>query len=145
MAKLKNNNLLTRIFITLLGVAFIAWGISTVILRYFGVKETAVITNIRREEGERNEAIRGRYTYIISYRFTLPNGENVDGFTNRVADASFLKADGQSKTSVRYLLIYPNINAMEEDTKPRFSQLLFAGIGAFLIYIINRREYEADK
>lgn len=145
MAKLKTSKLLTRLLVTLIGVAFIAWGISTIMLGCFGVRESAVITNIRRENGERNEAIRNRYTYIISYTFTLPNGKNVDGFTNRVGDATYLKTDGKTKTSVKYFPLYPNINALEEDTKPGVSQLILVGIGAFLIFIMNRHEKEGDE
>ena len=74
MAKPTISKVLTRIFITLLGIGFLAWGISTILLGLIGESETAVITNIRREQGERNEVIRVRYTYNISYTFTLPNG-----------------------------------------------------------------------
>jgi len=144
MSKLKIFKLLTRLLITLLGIAFIAWGISTIMLGYFGVKETAVITNIRREDGERNEAIRGRFTYIISYTFTLPNGDNVDGFTKRVGNATYLKADGKSKTSVKYFSFFPYINALEQDTKPGISQLILVGIGFFLIFIMNKRKNVGD-
>ena len=145
MAKSKYSKLLTRLLITLLGIAFIAWGISTIMLGFFGDKCTAVITSIRREGGERNEAIRGQYTYNISYTFTLPNGKTVNGDTKKVGDATYLKADGKSKTAVRYFSFFPYINALEKDTKPGFGQLILVAIGCFLIYIMNRRNYYVDE
>jgi len=140
MQTTKPNKFFIRFFISLLGFAFIAWGLTTVTLGLFGEKEIATITNIRRERGERNEVIRGKYTYIISYTFTLPGGKNISGSTRHIGDAVFLKADGKSKTAVRYFSSFPAINALERDTKPGFGQLVLVAIGCFLIYIINRRE-----
>ena len=145
MAKSKFSKLLTRFFITLLGIAFIAYGISTVMLGFLGDEATAVITSIRRELGERDEMIRGRYTYNISYTFTIPNGESVSGNTKRVGDATYLKADGKSKRAVKYFSSFPYINALEDDTKPGLAQLLFVGIGCFLVYIVNRRKNEIEE
>lgn len=133
-------NLATRIFITLLGIGFVLYGISTISLGLFGKKGTAVITNIRREGGERDEVIRGRYTYIISYTFELPGGKSVDGISRTIGNSVFMKADGKSKRSVRYFEFFPYINALADDTKPGLGQLIFVTIGCFLIYIINRRQ-----
>ncbi len=137
MVKLKFSKLLTRIFITVLGVAFIVWGISSIMLGFFGQKESALITDIRREGGERNEAIRGRYTYNISYTFTLPNGKIVNGFTKRIGDSIYLKADGKSKAMVKYFSFFPYINALEQDTKPGLGQMILIAIGCFLIFIMR--------
>jgi len=141
----KPNQFFIRFFLSLLGFAFIAWGLTTVALGLFGEKETAVITDIRREGGERNEVKRGRYTYIISYTFTLPGGKNVSGSTRQIGDAVFLKADGKSKTAVRYFSFFPAINAPEQDTKPGFGQLILVATGCFLIYIINRRTKKTNQ
>ena len=138
--KSKSNRIFVRFFITLLGLAFIVWGLTTVILGFLGEKEIAVITDIRRERGERNEVKRGRYTYNISYTFTLPGGKNVSGSTRYIGDAVFLRADGKSKTAVRYFSFFPTINALERDTKPGFGQLILVATGCFLIFIINRRK-----
>lgn len=75
MRRTKSENYFFRILISLIGVAFIAWGLTTLALAFAGNKTTAVITDIRREGGERNEAKRGRYTYNTSYTFVLPNGK----------------------------------------------------------------------
>lgn len=137
--KPKSKNYFSRILITLIGAAFILWGITTLILGFAGTKATALITDIRREGGERNEVKRGRYTYNVSYTFVLPDGKNVNGVSRYIGDAVFLKADGKSKVSVRYFSFFPVINTLASDTKPGIGQLLFLGIGIFLIYIINKR------
>ena len=145
MTKSKSPKLLTRIFITLLGFAFIVWGLATIALGFVGDNGTAVITDIRREGGERNEVIRGRYTYNISYTFTLPNGKSVNGFTKTVGNAIYLKADGKSKAAVKYFSFFPYINALEQDTKPGFGQLILVAVGCFLIFIMNRRKKVVTK
>jgi len=144
MQTAKPNKFFIRFFLSLLGFAFIAWGLTTAALGLFGEKGIAVITDIRRERGERNEVKRGRYTYIISYSFTLPGGKNVSGSTRQIGDAVFLKADGTSKTAVRYFSSFPAINALERDTKPGFGQLILVATGCFLIYIINRRKKKTN-
>ena len=139
MAKSKTGNGVMRVFITLLGVAFILWGITTVVLGFAGEKATAVITDIRREGGERNDVIAGRYTYNISYTFSLPNGKKVDGFSKKIGNSVYVKADGKSTTAVRYFASFPFINALEKDTGPGLGQLILAAAGLFLILVMNKR------
>ena len=127
-----------RILMTLLGVAFILYGSASIGLGVIGEKGTAVITHIRREGGERNEAKGGRYTYNISYTFQS-GGKSVNGFTKRIDNAIYLKADGKSKTSVRYFSFFPYINALETDTKPGFGQLAIVLAGCLMIFVVNRR------
>jgi len=140
MAKIKSGSykFLPRIIISLLGAGFIIWGASTIALGILGQRTTAVITNVRREQGERNEAIRGRYTYIISYRFTLPEGKSVDGYTRKIGNSVFLKADGKSVRAVRYFRHLPFINALEEEARSPSGPLIIIAVGFFLIYIINK-------
>jgi len=96
-----------RIFMTLLGIAFILYGLSSLVLGVIGDKGIAVITDIRREGGERNEAKRGRYTYNISYTFQLPGGKNVNGLTKRIGKSIYPQTEVQSKTSINNFLILP--------------------------------------
>ncbi|MDO9258208.1 MAG: hypothetical protein Q7U54_22035 [Bacteroidales bacterium] len=143
--KPKSNNYFSRILITLIGVAFIAWGLTTLALGFVGTKATALITDIRREGGERNEVKRGRYTYNISYTFILPGGKTVNGVTKYIGDAVYLKADGKSKVPVRYFSFFPALNALASDTKPGVGQLIFIAIGIFLIYIVNKRPKKVNR
>lgn len=69
------HSIIARILITLLGIALVLMGVSQAILGFAGKSTSAVITDIRREGGERTDGKPGRYTYNISYTFTLPDGK----------------------------------------------------------------------
>lgn len=109
--------LIPRILITLLGIGLIFMGASQAILGFVGESASAVITNIRREGGERADGKSGRYTYSIGYTFALPDGKEISGFAKRVGDSVYLKADGTSTVRVRYFSVFPHINAMERDAE----------------------------
>jgi len=145
MAKFSFKDFARRFLISMIGVSFILYGLSTLLLGFVGERATAVITDIRREGGERNEVQRGRYTYNISYTFILPNGKTVNGVTKYIGDAVYLKADGKSKVSVRYFSFFPALNALASDTKPGVGQLIFIAIGIFLIYIVNKRPKKVNR
>lgn len=108
-------------------------------LGFAGKSASAVITHIRREGGERTDGKSGRYTYNISYTFTLPDGKEINGFTKKVGDSVYLKADGTSTVRVRYSPAFPYINAMERDTGIGVGQLIVIISGSALIFLVNRR------
>ena len=130
--------ILPRILLSLLGAAFILYGVSHLVLGVFGETATAVITGIRREGGERADSKPNRYTYNISYSFALPDGKKIDGSTKKISDSIYLKPDGTSTKIVRYFKFAPFINALEEDTKLTFGQPIIIAAGAFLIVVMNR-------
>ena len=131
--------LLPRILITLLGIGLIFMGMSQAVLGFAGKSALAVITDIRREGGERAEAVSNRYTYNISYTFTLPGGKEVNGFTKRIGDSVYLKADGTSTVRVRYFSVFPYINAMEQDTGIGVRQVVLVIAGGVLIFLMNKK------
>ncbi|MEL7624331.1 MAG: hypothetical protein AAGU12_12185 [Clostridiales bacterium] len=132
--------LLPRIFITLLGIALILWAAEDLALGLFGERVTAVVTHIRQEGGERTDAVPGRYTYNISYTFTLPNGKKMDGFTKKIGGAAYQKANGTGKIAIRYFKVLPYLNAPEETTILSPKPLILAAAGVFLIVQINRKQ-----
>lgn len=140
MAKLKGNNIFMRIFITFLGVAFILWGIGTLVLGVIGERDTAVITSIRRQGGERNDGKPGRYTYQMGYTFILPSGKKVDGSAIKIGSSIYLKPNGKSTVQVRYLKGMPFINTLEESTKPSLGQLILVAVGTFLILVMKKTQ-----
>ena len=131
--------LIPRVLITLLGICLILMGMFQAILGITGKSAPAVITNIRREGGERAEAVPNRYTYNISYTFTLPDGKEVNGFTKHIGDSIYLKADGTSAVRVRYFSAFPYINAMEQDTGLGAGQIILIIAGSALTFLINRK------
>ena len=128
-----------RILITLLGIALIIYGVGMAMLGFVGTRATAVITSIRRQGGERDEAVPGRYTYSIGYRFALPDGRIVDGSTTRIGDSVYVKATETSTAPVRYFAFFPYFNALESQTGPGGGQLIVTIAGVFIIFAENRR------
>lgn len=137
-AKNRLGQAVMRVFITLVGISFIFWGFGLFFLGIAGETDTAIITGIRRQGGERREAIPNRYTYIVSYTFTLPGGRQTDGFSTKIGSAVYFK-NSQSPLKIRYLAWCPRINAPESDTKPHVRQLVYILTGSFLVYVMNAR------
>lgn len=138
MSKIKTSNIFFRIFISIIGIGFILWGIGTITLGVIGEKSIGVITNVRREGGEISSGKSGRYTYIISYTFPLPGGKKVDGYSRKISDSIFVKTPN-TITKVRYLKAFPRINVLEEETNPSIGQFVFIFIGGFLIYVMKNK------
>lgn len=134
------HRLIPRILITLLGIALILMGVSEGILGLTGRRAVAVVTAIRREGGERTDGRPGRYTYNISYTFTLSNGKIINGYTKKISDSVYLKADGTSTVPIRYFPAFPYINAVERDTGFGAGQLVLILAGGILITLINSKE-----
>ncbi|MGI1660178.1 MAG: hypothetical protein ACRKFN_14655 [Desulfitobacterium sp.] len=135
--------LFSQIVLSLLGVAFIFWGSGSLALGISGEQTTAVVTDIRREGGERTDVKPGRYTYNISYTFTLPDGREINGFTKKISDGVYKKADGTSTIQIRYFPGFPYINATDKDTGLRtgpFALILTGGVLVFLMVRKNQRE-----
>lgn len=135
----KPKGLVARSLLTLLGVALILYALVPLLLGIVGSDETAVITSVRRQGGERNEAVPNRYTYVIGYTFTLDNGKSYDGFVYRIGSAVYVKSDGTSTAGVKYFRPLPFIHTLTQDTELSWGQPVTAGAGVFLIYIMNRR------
>ncbi len=132
--------LIPRIWITLLGIALILMGVLEAVLGFAGASTPAVVTGIRREGGERADAVAGRYTYNISYTFTLPGGKEIHGYAKKIGSSIYLKAGGASTVRVRYLVPFPYINAMESDTGLGAGQLVLILAGGLLVFVLNRRK-----
>ena len=137
--------LIPRILITLLGTALILMGITEMVLGFAGERAEAVVTDIRREGGERTDGKPGRYTYHIGYVFHLPDGKTINGFSKKIGDGVYLKADGSQTVSIRYLGVFPYINAVEKDTGPGVGQLTLILAGGALIFLMNARNGEDER
>lgn len=137
--------LFRRIFITLLGAALILWAAGSLALGLFGECATAVVTHVRREGGERADTTPNRYTYNISYTFVLPEGQEIHGFTKKIGNAVYLKADGTSRIAVRYFQTMPYVNAPEKSSPFSLGQLILTAAGIFLIVQINRKQNDTER
>lgn len=138
------------ILVLFVAVIFIIYGLIHVSLGIVGEKDTAIITNIRRQGGERAEAVPNRYTYSIGYTFTLPNGKEIDGFTYKIGNAVYVKVSksDMSIVPVRYFKAFPQINALESDAGIKLGSFIIIGAGIVMVKLIKprkKRSYRAKK
>ena len=132
------HGIVARILISVLGAAMVLWGVSNIVLGFAGERATAVITSIRRQGGERNEAVPNRYTYSIGYEFYIDGGGKITGSTLKIGDAVYVKASGSSTAEVRYYAFFPYINTLEDDTGPGLGAAVLILAGGALVFLVNR-------
>lgn len=124
-----------RLLLAIIGAMILMWGSTTVLLGLIGTRDTATITSIRRQGGQRNEVIPNRYTYSIGYTFEPPDGRTIDGTTTHVGSPIYSKASGNSTQPVRYFAAWPYINALEADTGLHPGPFLLILAGGTLLHI----------
>jgi hypothetical protein len=122
----------------LLGVILVAGALRTVVLHLVGETAPAVVTLVRREGGQRSDVQAGRYTYVLSYTFKLPDGRSVDGFAKTIGDGAYVRRPNTA-TTVRYLPYFPAVNALESQTAINLTQVILIAVGVVLIWPLGRR------
>jgi hypothetical protein len=135
------------LFIIFIAVMLIVFGMVRVSLGFIGEKDTAIITSIRRQGGERNDPVPNRYNYSIGYTFTLPDGKKVDGFTYKIGDSVYIKVSNSNGgiTPIRYLRTFPRINTLESDAGIKPGNLIIIGAGVLIIKLISPRKKRVYK
>ncbi|MCW8883183.1 MAG: hypothetical protein OQK92_12750 [Sedimenticola sp.] len=132
---------LPRILLTLLGLVLMAWGIVTPMVGLFGETTDALITHVRRQGGERNEVIPDRYTHVISYRFTLPDKQTVEGFSYVLGPSfSIMTPHAPGLIKVRYLPLIPQMNTLEYQAYPNLGHLIVLAVGYLLAFGLWREK-----
>lgn len=131
-------NFLGRILITSIGLLFVLVNIVLSMLGILGEKSTGLITDVRREMGERTDAKPGTYTYSIGYNFKLPDGKTIYGSSKKISDGVYLK-NPNTTINIRYLKFFPYINAIEQDVKFDMGKLIMIAVGGFLIFVVNKK------
>jgi hypothetical protein len=128
--------MITRLALSALGFVLVAWGLGMPMIALFGAEAEGRVTHIRRQGGERGEAVPNRYTYAISYEFRLADGTRVEGSTQRVGDAVSprLPAGGRS-VEVRYLPGFPRLSTFGWRWENAIENLIVAAVGAVLIVL----------
>lgn len=126
-----------RLLITIMGVSFILTGIMWSMLGIVGEKTTGLITDVRREMGELDNPESGSYTYSVGYSFELPDGKLVYGYDKEVSDGAYIKNPNTS-VNVRYLKIFPRMNALEKDVAFDFGKIIMILAGCLLVLVVNK-------
>lgn len=118
-----------------------AWGIVTPMVGLFGETTDALVTHVRRQLGERNETIPDRYTHVISYRFTLPDKEPVEGFSYVLGTSfSITTPHAPGLVKVRYLPVFPQVNTLEYQAYPNLGHLIVLAVGYLLAFGLWREK-----
>jgi hypothetical protein len=131
------NKLLPLILITLLGLALIVMGTSRIMLGFAGERASGIVTSIRREGGDRDEAVPNRYSYSVGYEFVLDDGTIIPGNTKVIGSATGTGIPA-GPMPVRYFKVCPYINALETDVGFSIGSLILIATGILLIAVALR-------
>lgn len=119
----------------LLGTVLMLWAFCIPMLGLWGAQTDATVTQIRRQGGERGEAIPNRYTFIVSYRFVTKDGETIENSTQMVGDFANIPAlQTAQPLKVRYLAQWPRFNSLSLQTRPNIEHLVVAAVGWLLMF-----------
>lgn len=131
--------LIVRFFLGALGLMLLAWGLGMPMVAWLGAEAPGTITHVRRQLGDRGEAIPNRYAYAISYEFRLPDGSLAQGNTYRVGDYfSPGKLAKGSAVQVRYLPGFPFISEMQWHWAAVVEHGIVAAVGGLLLHLAAR-------
>ena len=130
-----------RIFLGALACLMLAWGVAMPVVTLFGDEVGGEIVSVRRQLGDRGEAIPNRYVYAISYRFNVPGGASVVGYTQRLGDYFSPKSIGKMRAvRVRYMPAFPWLNTIDYGWGVTFEYLVVALVGALLLHLSTKKK-----
>lgn len=113
------------------------WGLGAPLVALAGKTAEGKVTEIRRQLGDRGEAIPNRYAYQIAYRFSLPDGSVVQGNKQQIGDYfSPSRFRVGQRIVVRYMPIFPWINVADWRWGQMIEHFIVAAVGAVLIYLV---------
>ena len=127
----------TRILLAFIGALFFLYGTMMPLLSVIGEKTWGEITVVRREGGERNEIVPNRYTYSVGYEFSLDNGTVIYGNTKVIGNANSAGIP-MGPTVIRYLKVFPHLNALESDAKLSIGTIIVMAAGVLLLVLALR-------
>ncbi len=130
---------LEKIFLALMGLLFIIYGLMVPVLNVAGSKAIGSITDIRREGGERNEMIPNRYSWSVTYEFDVPGGKEYSGNTKVIGSAM---SSGVSKgpVTVMYLKPFPYLNAIDESSFFPLERIIILAAGVLFAFLLFRKK-----
>ncbi|MBI9040596.1 hypothetical protein [Lutibacter sp.] len=122
-----------------IGFLFTIYGLFLGSLTLFGTETKAKITSYRQEYGERNETIRNQYTYLFGYEFEY-KGKVYTGTGQQIGSPVFLKNNGNSFITVKFLPAIPQLNSSFNGEKTIWNIAISFVIGIGLMYITKKME-----
>jgi len=106
-------------------------------LAMVGQRTMGEITEVRRELGDRRDPLANRYSYAVGFEFTLADGRVIPGNTKVIGSAN-QAGIAKGPHAVRYLAVFPYLNALEEDTVFDWGKVVMLGLGGWLCTIAWR-------
>ena len=129
------------------GSLLILYAVMMPLLAVVGERTTGEITVVRREVGDRRDPKANRYSYSVGFEFVLDDGRIVPGNTKVIGSAN-VAGISKGPCAVRYLAIFPYINALEMDTRLDLGKfaMLAAGLllGGVAVLAPSRRKSKAE-
>ncbi len=132
----------TKVFLIFIGIGLSLYGMMMPLLSVIGERTPGMITVVRREGGERDEAIPNRYSYSVGYEFLLDDGTVISGNTKVIGNA-YNAGISKGQASIRYLKLFPYLNAVEADTTLSVEHVILIAGGVFIV-VINLRSNPGD-
>jgi len=122
----------------LMGLLLAGYAVFAPLLKVIGTRTIGVITEVRRQGGERDETIRNRYNYGVGFYFTLPDGRKIEGGATVVGSA-FSAGIPKGPVAVRYLPACPRIHLLERFTRFSLNHVVLCGVGALIMALALKR------
>lgn len=131
---LQSGSLAGRWLLGVVGSLLILYALIMPLLTVVGEKTTGEITVVRRELGDRRDPKANRYSYSVGFEFALPDGRIISGNTKVIGSAN-VAGISKGPAAVRYLAIFPYINALEKDTHADIGKLAIFAAGSLLCWV----------
>ena len=129
-----------RVLLVALGLILLAWGIGAPLVALTGAKADGRVTVVRRQLGDRGEAIPNRYAFAIAYEFRLPDGTLRTGTSQRIGDFfSPARLRVGSSVTIRYVPFAPALSVMDWRLGSLIENIVVAAVGALLIRLQLKR------
>jgi len=128
--------ILWKLIISTVGFALIAITLCNLLLFFFGKSTSAQVTTRRFGGSDDGRPASQRYSWSIDYTFKDDTGKSYNGTTTRRGGDISVKVENK----VCFLSFAPFINALENEVRPNFTQILYIGLGIFLLFSINKKK-----
>ena len=136
--------IVVKIFLIIIGIGLSLYGMMMPLLSVVGERTQGTITVVRREGGERDEATPNRYSYSVGYEFLLDDGKVISGNTKVIGNA-YNAGISKGQTFIRYLKIFPYLNALESDTDLSIVHVILLAVGVSIIVINLRSRPDSNR
>lgn len=125
-----------RVIISLVGAGLIIYALMNISLFFFGQSASATVNTRRFGGADMGRSAEYSYQWSLDYKFKDKKGVIHSGHSTRQGNAISVRTDSR----VYYFAFAPFINSLESDAEPNLMQIVFVGLGIFLIVIMNRNK-----